>query len=72
MPLTDKYGDLFVEILIKQNSLNQDFLEHQPVKQTLKLFRGFAQMDAKNWSEENKQGIYRVMETFIRSDLARK
>ena len=47
-------------------------MEHQPVKQTLKLFRGFAQMDAKNWSEENKQGIYRVMETFVRSDLARK
>ena len=54
MKLKDKYGDLFVDILKKQDMLALNYLATQPVKTTLKLFRGFSMMQDNNWSEENK------------------
>ena len=45
-------------------------MESQPVKSTLKLFRGFAHMDSSCISEANKKGLFMLMDTFIRSDLA--
>lgn len=54
MPLSDKYGNLFIEILVKQNLLSQQHLETQPIRQTLKFFRGFLQLQDSNWSESNK------------------
>lgn len=72
MPLTDKYGDLFIEILGKQQLLKKNYLESQPVKQTLKLFRGFSAMTDKNLSEENKKGVHKLMTGFVQSDFASK
>ena len=68
MKLTDKYGDLFIEILRKQDMLSLDYLKTQPVKQTLKFFRGISSMDSSSWSEENKAGMFKLMEAFLRSD----
>ena len=70
MKLTDKYGDLFIEILRKQDMLSLDYLKTQPVKQTLKFFRGFSIMEDTSWSEENKTGMFKLMDAYLRSELA--
>ena len=70
MKLTDKYGDLFIDILRKQDMLSLDYLKTQPVKQTLKFFRGFSIMEKTSWSEENKTGMFALMDAYLRSDLA--
>lgn len=70
MRLTDKYGDLFIDILQKQDLLTQTYLETQPVKQILKLFRGFTHMSSENLSDANRNQLNQLMETFIRSEIA--
>jgi len=70
MVLQDKYGDLFFEILEKQELLTDFYMESQPVKQTLRLFRGFAHMSDKNLSDSNRQSLLRIVNTFIRSEKA--
>ena len=62
MKLEDRYGDLFMEILRKQDMLSFEYLLTQPVKQTLKLFRGFSMMQDDNWSEENRTAMFQLME----------
>ena len=62
MKLEDRYGDLFMEILRKQDMLSFEYLLTQPVKHTLKLFRGFSMMQDDNWSEENRTAMFQLME----------
>lgn len=70
MPLEDKYGDLFIDILDKQKLLNQTYLETQPVKQTLRMFRGFAHLTETSISKENKTKMLQLLYQFVRSELA--
>ena len=72
MPLTDKYGDLFFDILDKQKLLNQASLETQPVKQTLRLFRGFAHLQEGGISASKKQQMLELLDKFARSEVAVK
>lgn len=72
MMLQDKYGDLFYDILDKQGLLDQDYLETQPVKQTLRMFRGFAHMTNENLTEPNRGNLLRLMDNFLRSEMAVK
>jgi len=59
-----------MDILEKQGLLEHNYFETQPVKQTLKFFRGFAQMPAENISDINRKRLLTLMETFVRSDFA--
>lgn len=51
--------------------LNLKYLQNQPVKQTLKLLRGFCWFSSTEWSEENRKLVHKLVDDYIRSDQAR-
>ena len=62
MPLTDKYGDLFVKILEEQQLLNLPYLETQPALQTIRMLRGFVHLTEGSISKANQQKILSLTE----------
>ena len=62
MVLTDKYGDLFFDILDRQGLLDLNYLQSVSPEKMLMLFRGFAHMTEDNISNSNKERSGSVMQ----------
>lgn len=62
-----QYGDLLLEHLESQSGseLTLDSLKKRPAKEVLKLFRGFATMDETVLSEQWRDKLFKVLESYI-------